>query len=97
THLSLKESTRAQEKEAEDAWLLELEHGLRLAKGEEVVESLDALEELRKEEQEADEEPDPADDPLLTETGHILLDYIGLSRQVALVERAPESDGTSIQ
>ncbi|MEM8768722.1 MAG: carboxy terminal-processing peptidase, partial [Pseudomonadota bacterium] len=69
THLSLKESTRAQEKEAEDAWLLELENGLRLAKGEEVVESLDALEELRKEEQEADEEPDPADDPLLTETG----------------------------
>ncbi len=97
THLSLKESTRAQEKEAEDAWLLELENGLRLAKGEEPVESLDALEELRKEEQEADEEPDPADDPLLTETGHILLDYIGLTRQVALVERSPESDGTSIQ
>ena len=61
------------------------------------MESLDDLEELRKEAQEADEEPDPADDPLLTETGHILLDYIGLSRQVALVERTPDNDGTSIQ
>lgn len=97
THVSLQESVRTQEKEADDAWLLDLENELRLAKGEEPVETLDELDELRKAEQEADEEPDPAEDPLLTESGNILLDYIGLSHQVALVERTPENDDTSIQ
>ena len=97
THVSLKQSVRSAEKAEEDQWLLDLENGLRVAKGEEPVESLDALDELRKAEQEADEEPDPAGDPLLTESGHILLDLISLSHQVALVERAPQNDGTSIQ
>ena len=46
THLSLNESTRTAEKEAEDAWRLGLENELRVANGEEPVESLDALEEL---------------------------------------------------
>jgi carboxyl-terminal processing protease len=97
THVSLKQSVRAAEKDQEDQWLLDLENGLRIAKGEEPVESLDALDELRQAEQEADEEPDPTKDPLLTESGHILLDLINLSHQVALVERPPEDDGTSIQ
>ncbi len=97
THVSLKQSVRTAEKEQEDQWLLDLENGLRVAKGEAPVDSLDALDELRKAEQEAEEEPDPAKDPLLTESGHILLDLISLSHQVALVERSPEDDGTSIQ
>ena len=97
THVSLKQSVRSAEKAQEDQWLLDLENGLRVAKGEEPVESLDALDELRKAEQEADEAPDPAKDPLLTESGHILLDLINLSHQVALVERATQGDGTSIQ
>jgi len=97
THLSLNENVRAEEKVTEDQWLLNLENGLRIAKGEEPVESLDALDELRKAEQEADEEPDPADDPLLTESGNILLDFISLSHQVALVERTPKDDGTIVQ
>jgi carboxyl-terminal processing protease len=97
THVSLQQSVRAQEKVSEDQWLLDLENGLRVAKGEEPVESLDALDELRKAEQEADEEPDPSEDPLLTESGNILLDFIRLSHQVALVERTPENDGTIVQ
>jgi carboxyl-terminal processing protease len=97
THLSLRESVRTEEKAAEDQWLLDLENELRLAKGEEPVESLDALDELRKAEQEADEEPDPSKDPLLTESGNILLDLITLTHQVALVERTSADSDTSIQ
>nr|BAH89743.1 periplasmic tail-specific protease [uncultured bacterium] len=97
THVSLKQSLRAQEKASEDEWLLNLENTLRTAKGEEPVDSLDALDELRQAEQEADEEPDPAKDPLLTESGNILLDFISLSHQVALVKRTPENDGTLVQ
>lgn len=99
THLSLKESTRTAEKTAEDAWRLDLENQLRIAKGKPTVESLDALEEVLKAEQEAveDDDLDPAEDPLLAESGRILLDFIGLIHQVALVERVPEETGTSIQ
>ena len=52
-------------REARSLLLLDLENELRLAKGDEPVESLDALDELREAEQEADEEPDPSEDPLL--------------------------------
>lgn len=97
THVSLKESVRAEEKASDDAWLLALENDLRLAKGEAPVASLDELDELRKAELEADADPDPAEDPLLTETGNILLDFISLSHQVALVEHTPEDTGTRIQ
>jgi carboxyl-terminal processing protease len=101
THLSLNESTRTAEKEAEDAWRLGLENELRVAKGDEPVESLDALEELLTAEEEAAEEEeieeDPADDPLIAESGKILLDFIGLTHQVALVERLPEEAETTIQ
>ncbi|TNF89806.1 MAG: tail-specific protease, partial [Gammaproteobacteria bacterium] len=97
THISLKESVRTAQKEAEDQWLLDLENELRVAKGDEPVESLDALDELREAEQKADEEPDPSKDPLLTESGNILLDLITLSHQVALVEHTPTDNGTSIQ
>ena len=83
THLSLNESVRIAEKDADDAWRLALENDLRMAKGETKVESLDALEELRKEEADAEVEDD---DALLIESGEILLDYLGLTRQIALVE-----------
>lgn len=97
THISLNENVRTEQKAAEDQWLLDLENELRVAKGEEPVESLDALDEIREAEQAADEEPDPHEDPLLTESGKILLDLINLTHQVALVERTPTGDGTSIQ
>lgn len=95
TELSLKESVRAREKADDDAWLLALENGLRKARGEPPVENLEALDELREAEQ--DEEPDPADDPLLAETGEILIDFINLSHQVALVEHTPDKVDTTIQ
>ncbi len=97
THISLKESVRTAEKAAEDQWLLDLENELRLAKGEAPVESLDALDALKEAERESEEEPDPTEDPLLTESGNILLDLITLSHQVALVERVPADNGTTIQ
>ena len=97
TMLSLQESARAEEKDSEDAWRLDLENQLRVSKGDEPVESLDALEELLKAERDADEEPDPADDPLLTESGRILLDFINLTQQVTLVEHIPEPSETTIQ
>jgi carboxyl-terminal processing protease len=95
THLSLKESTRAAEKAADDAWRLALENKLRVAKGEEPVESLEALDELMAAKQ--DKEDDPTDDALLVESGKILLDFIGLTHQVALVEHKPAAAETTIQ
>ncbi|MGD8417218.1 MAG: carboxy terminal-processing peptidase, partial [Pseudomonadales bacterium] len=95
TTLSLKESTRAKEKAEEDAWMLNVENTLRVAKGETPVKSLEELDELRK--AESEEEPDPAKDPLLEESGEILVDYINLSQQVALVDRASDNSDTTIQ
>ena len=90
THLSLNEQERRQEKADEDAWRLQLENTLRTAKGEAALESLDSLDEAPK----ADEDQDPNKDAMLRETGTILLDYVGLSRQVAFVT-TPDS-GTAI-
>jgi len=83
-YLSLNENVRTAEKLGEDQWRLDLENALREAKGKEPVASLDDLETLSKEEEE--EREDPANDPMLRESGYILVDMIGLSRQVALVE-----------
>jgi carboxyl-terminal processing protease len=96
THLSLNEEIRTQEKTQDDSWRLALENQLRAAKGEESVESLEALDELREAEQE-DEEDKPVDDALLVETGNILLDYLRLSRQIALVENLPVGEQTTVQ
>ncbi|MEM7217446.1 MAG: carboxy terminal-processing peptidase [Pseudomonadota bacterium] len=82
THISLSEKRRIAEKEAEDAWRLALENRLLSAKGEPQIKSLDDLEDAADE----DEEPDPADDAMLRESGEILLDYMRLQRQIAQVE-----------
>ncbi|MCZ6458054.1 MAG: carboxy terminal-processing peptidase [Gammaproteobacteria bacterium] len=99
SHVSLNEGEREAEKEQEDKWRLELENTLRVAKGEPPVESLDALDELRDaaSNDDDDEEEDPAKDALKVETGNILLDYIGLTRQIALVENLPNASETLIQ
>lgn len=99
SHVSLNEGEREAEKEQEDKWRLELENTLRVAKGETAVESLDALDELRDaaSEDDDDEEEDPAKDALKVETGNVLLDYIGLTRQIALVENLPNASETLIQ
>ena len=98
-YLSLNESERRRQKEEEDAWRLDLENALRKAKGEPVYASLDELDaELDAEAaaHEDDAEDDAADeetDAFILESAHILLDYIGLTRQVAQVEN-PRGDGS---
>ena len=71
---SLNEAVRRDEQAAEEQWRLDLENALRKAKGQPELASLDELDALAEE-----EEPfGPEDDPLLVETGEILLDMMGL-------------------
>ena len=80
THISLNQTTRVIEKEADDVWRLGLENALLIAKGDDPVTSLKDLK-ARQMQQESekvsDSDEDP--DPLIMETGHILMDYINLS------------------
>ena len=80
THISLNQTTRVIEKEADDVWRLDLENALIIAKGEDPVTSLKDLaarQAQRASEKISDSDDDP--DPLIMETGHILMDYINLS------------------
>ena len=89
TRWSLNEVARRAENTEEENWRLDLENALRKAKGEPELASLDDLEAA-----EYDEESAPADDAMLVEASEILLDLIGLERQVAMVEN---SGGTVVQ
>ncbi len=84
THISLNRETRDREKAEYEDWRLDLENTLLLANGEEPVASIEELNAV--EEEEGDAAPDPLEDPMLRETGQILLDYIGMRRQVAMIE-----------
>jgi len=80
THISLNQTTRVIEKEADDVWRLDLENALLIAKGEDPVTSLKGLEARRaRRESEKNSDSDDTPDPLIMETGHILRDYINLS------------------
>jgi carboxyl-terminal processing protease len=97
THVSLNESVRSAEQKRDDTWRLALENALRAAKGEEPLENLEELSPVGAaptgEDEDEDEEEDPSDDALLRESGHILVDYMHLTRQVALAEhRAEDAD-----
>lgn len=94
TRLSLNESVRSAEQERDDAWRLALENALRASRGEEPLENLEQLEDIAAET--ADEPEDPNDDAMLRESGNILVDYMQLSRQVALAEHHTQ-DGVSLQ
>ncbi len=97
THISLNEKEREQQKKDEDNWRLDLENQLRLAKGEEPLASLDDLDDVEVDEEEVE---DPTSDPMVRESANILLDYIGLTRQIAYVEdmeRAAAGPATTIQ
>ena len=87
TQLSLQEAARQAEKEADDAWLLETENALLLAKGEQPVASVKELNERR--EAEALEPPAPEEDTLVRETANVLVDLIGLSPALASADHAP--------
>ncbi len=87
THISLNRETRAQEREADQDLQLAIENARLTAKGEEPYEDYEELKKRRKEEELEDVSgEDPMDDAMLRETGLILLDYIGLNQQVAMVE-----------
>ena len=86
--LSLNEAERRREKADWEAWRLELENALRLAKGEPPLQSLDDLETddgLAA----TEEDLPPAEDPILAEAGQVLLDLIGFGRQVAMLDPSP--------
>jgi carboxyl-terminal processing protease len=83
THVSLNEKERVVQKKDEDKWRLDLENQLRVAKGEEPLESIDDLDDREADEEEAE---DLFGDPMIRESANILLDYIGLTRQIAYVE-----------
>ena len=84
TRISLSEATRLAEKATDDAWALRIENELLAAKGEEPVASLDDLD-LRDTRAGYDTD-DPASDTLVQETANILVDYIHLSRGIALAD-----------
>jgi len=93
SYLSLNEKVREQEKEADDAWRLDLENHLRVAKGEKPVANLDELDEIEAAKAKAHEEDE---DAMLIESGEILLDYLLLSHQVALAESSADRE-TAVQ
>ncbi len=86
--LSLNEAERRREKADWEAWRLELENALRLAKGEPPLQSLDDLE-TDDDLAATEEDLPPAEDPMLAEAGQVLLDLIGFGRQVAMLDSGP--------
>ena len=82
TTVSLNESKRRAQQADIEAQQLAIENSRRQAKGETL------LSELKKEDEEdampaEEEKTEPQDDAFLAETGHILLDYLGLNAALA--------------
>ncbi|MCY1558127.1 hypothetical protein D9M68_950350 [compost metagenome] len=81
TVVSLNETKRRAQQTDIEAKQLAMENSRRQAKGEEL------LKELKTEDEDAlpveEEKTKPEDDAYLTETGQILLDYLGLNAAVA--------------
>jgi carboxyl-terminal processing protease len=95
---SLNEATRRKEKADEDAWRLGIENQLRRAKGQPALTSIDQLDAAQDDDDgAADEGPPntPQDDAMLTESGHIVLDFINLTHQVA--SNGPGKARTAVQ
>ena len=90
THISLLRAEREAQKESDDAWALDLENTLLMARGEEPAATLEELRERQS--TGADDESPP--DPLLKETAHVLADFIGLTRHVAM---RPTETATVVQ
>jgi carboxyl-terminal processing protease len=91
THISLNEQKRIAEKADDDQWRLSLENQLRIAKGEPKLESLDELDEL-DEQAASDDDTEPyTEDAMIRESANILLDYIGITHQIAFVDSAGDA------
>ncbi len=84
--ISLNEKTRKSEQEAIKLKSLAIENKRRLAKGLSVYKTVDEFQTAEEKENEEDEEQsisgpqeiNPAKDPVLNETGYVLIDYIKL-------------------
>jgi len=99
--LTLNEAKLLAEREERDQWRLQLENARRVAKGQEPLADVKALEEKDKADGNADEAepaaaPAPADkdkpkepDPYLVESGRILLDMIALQGNGSRVATVP--------
>ena len=95
TQLSLNEAERRRQKAEEDAWRLEVENTLRLAKS---LPPLKDLDELEAEDDPADEDEadDPTNEAVLAEAGEVLLDLIGFRHQVAMVGDAGDAPASVV-
>ena len=80
TSVSLNEEKRKAQQERIEQRQLALENARRQAKGEEPLAKLESEDENTPHE---DEKLKPEDDAYLTESGHILLDYLGLEHAMA--------------
>jgi carboxyl-terminal processing protease len=79
--MSLSEQTRKKERDEAESWLLQLENKLRLSKGEPPLEKISDIQE--EEMIDAPHGSDEAkDDPLLTEAGEVLVDFINLGKDI---------------
>ena len=84
TELSLNEAERRRQKAKEDAWRLEVENTLRLAKGLAPFKDLDELE-TGDDPAAEDQADDPTNEAVLAEAGEVLLDLIGFRHQIAMI------------
>lgn len=80
TRVSLHEETRRSEQQRMEQQQLQLENRLRLSKGEEPLKALKQEDEDELHNAEKPENKDPAKDAYLTESAHILLDWLGLQQ-----------------
>jgi carboxyl-terminal processing protease len=86
--LSLNENARKEERTKDDVWRLDLENALRIATGKETAETLDALEELHKAENEAKEEAKNA--LAKADEADVSEQQLGASAQIQATEEAKD-------
>ena len=91
TSLSLREDIRLAEKEADDAWFLDVENKRLMGRGEEPAATIDELVERR--ESDGFEPLEPEEDALVLETANVLVDFIDLSRPLASAAAAKTAFG----
>jgi carboxyl-terminal processing protease len=82
--LSLNEKTRDSEREKIERERLDLENQLRASRGEA---PLSSVTQIARSEEKDELNPDPGKDPLIVESGHILVDYMALDKQQHLVRQ----------
>ena len=93
TRLSLREDARLAQKEADDAWFLDVENKRLIGRGEPPAATIDEL--VKRREDDNFEPPKPEDDALVLETANILVDFIDLSRPLASAATPPAFGGAS--